>query len=181
MLQEATQRDAALLDESDLRLAKAEEESRAVERAEKERERAHRLQAEITLEQSKKEALEASLRQAQQALSAASESLGQREALANKAAVEQDALALYDALEAARAQATGAEARMRAVATRLSKLAANETAASQTREQASRVISELANADQAYADAILARNEAEAAFEAANRHRSAWNEAAAIG
>ncbi|WP_303249699.1 SMC family ATPase [uncultured Slackia sp.] len=181
MLQEATQRDAALLDESDLRLAKAETESRAVERAEKEHEQARRLQDEIALEQSKKEALEASLRQARQALDAASESLGQREALANKAAVEQDALALYDALEAARAQATEAEARMRDADARLSKIAANETAASQKREQASRVIAELANADQAYADAILARNEAKAAFETADRYRSAWNEAAAIG
>ena len=180
MLQEATQRDAALLDESDLRLAKAETESRAVERAEKEHEQARRLRDEIALEQSKKEALEAGLCQARQALDAASESLGQREALANKAAVEQDALALYDALEAARAQATEAEARMREADARLSKIAADETAASQKREQASRVIADPRTPTRR----TRMRSSPETRPKPLSRRptdRSAWNEAAAIG
>ncbi len=180
-LQEATQRDAALLDESDLRLAKAEEESRAVERAEKERERAQKLQSDIGLERSKKQALESALEEARRALDAASESLGRREALANKVAVEQNALESYDELEAARAQAAEAETLMRSADARLSELAASEAAAAQKREQASGTIAELANADEAYAQASIVRNEAEARFDTADRYRNAWNEAAALG
>ena len=49
------------------------------------------------------------------------------------------------------------------------------------REQASGTIAELANADEAYAQASIVRNEAEARFDTADRYRNAWNEAAALG
>ncbi|MDO5358219.1 MAG: SMC family ATPase [Slackia faecicanis] len=181
MLQEATQRDAALLEASDLRLAEAEAESRDVERAEKERERAQKLQSDIGLERSKKQALEEALEEARRALDAASESLGRRDALASEVAVEENALDSYDALEAARAQAAEAEALMHSADAHLSKLAAHEAAAAQKKEQASDTIAELANADETYAQASIARSEAEARFDTTDRYRNAWNEAAALG
>ncbi|MDO5042212.1 MAG: SMC family ATPase [Slackia sp.] len=177
MLRNVIEHDATRLCESDRSLEAAETESRAVAKAEEEQARAQKTRDDINRERSKKSGLEASARQAQTALDAALKELEQRELLANESAVEQDSIASYDALETSRDAAEKAEKRTKNADERLEKLAEHEAALTRERERALQDITNLSNADEAYAIAILARNEAEAAFDTIEQCRKAWNKA----
>lgn len=179
-LRDAIERNDALLRESDRALDAAETESRAVAKAEEERARAQKARDDIGREQSKKLDLEASVDQARHALEEALKELGQRERLATEAALEQDSLASYDALETARSTASEAEGHIARAVERLEGLEASGAELARKREQASRIIAELSGAEEAYTAAVLAQNEAEAAFDAAEQCRQAWNKAAAL-
>lgn len=174
------ERDDVLLSESDLALESAEAESRAVAKSEEEHARARKTREDIAQERTKKSGLEASVDQARQALDAASKELEQRDRLANEAAVEQDSLASYDALEAAREAAREAKEHLTHVAAHLEKLTKSEAELTREREQASQVATKLSGADEAYTAALLARNDAENAFDAVEQHRQAWSKAAAL-